>query len=62
MIHYGKEPQSGDLNIIVPPGEVKEIYELINSTTLLQRRTFYGLKAYIEDNYKEQLTAKPSKQ
>ena len=58
MIHYGKEPQTGDLNIIVPPDEVKEIYELINSTTLLQRRTFYRLKAYIEDNYKEQLTKK----
>ena len=58
MIHYGKEPQTGDLNIIVPPGEVKEIYELINSTNLLQRRTFYGLKAYIEDEYKEQLTKK----
>lgn len=55
MIHYGKEPQTGDLNIIVPPAEVKEIYELINSTTLLQRRTFYGLKAYIEDNYREKL-------
>lgn len=58
MIHYGKEPKTGDLNIIVPPDEVKEIYELINSTTLLQRRTFYGLKAYIEDNYKEQITKK----
>ena len=58
MIHYGKEPQTVDLNIIVPPDEVKEIYELINSTTLLQRRTFYGLKAYIEDNYKEQITKK----
>jgi hypothetical protein len=58
MIHYGKEPQTGDLNIIVSLDEVKEIYELINSTTLLQRRTFYGLKAYIEDNYKEQITKK----
>ena len=62
MIHYGKEPKNGALQIIVPPDEVKEIYELINSTTLLQRSTFYGLKAYIEDEYKEQLTAKPSKQ
>ena len=58
MIHYGKEPQSGDLNIIVSPDEVKEVYELINSTTLLQRRTFYGLKAYIEDEYKEQISKK----
>ena len=58
MIHYGKEPKNGGLHIIVPPDEVKEIYELINSTTLLQRRTFYGLKAYIEDNYKEQITKK----
>ena len=62
MIHYGKEPKTGNLNIIVSPDEVKEIYELINSADLLQRRTFYGLKAYIEDEYKEQLTAKPSKQ
>jgi len=58
MIHYGKEPQTGDLNIIVPPDEVSEVYKLINSTTLLQRRTFYGLKAYIEDEYKEQISKK----
>ena len=58
MVHYGKEPQTGDLSIIVSPDEVKEIYELINSTTLLQRRTFYGLKAYIEDEYKPQITKK----
>lgn len=49
MIHYGKEPKNGDLHIIVSPDEVSEVYELFNSASLLQRRTFYGLKAYIEE-------------
>ena len=58
MIHYGKEPKNGDLHIIVPPCEISEIHELINSASLLQRRTFYGLKAYIEDEYKPQIIKK----
>lgn len=58
MIHYGKEPKNGDLHIIVSPDEVSEVYELINSASQLQRRTFYGLKAYIEDEYKPQITKK----
>ncbi len=50
MIHYGKTPD-GELLIRVSPDDVNEIYAIINQATLLQRRTFYRLKAYIEDNY-----------
>lgn len=60
MVHYGKEP-SGELLIRLSPDEVSEVYQVLMTAGLLQRRTFYGLKQYIEDEYKEQLTAKPSK-
>lgn len=46
MIHYGKSPE-GNLHIIISPDEVKEIYEIIQSAGLQQRRTFNGLKEYI---------------
>lgn len=54
MVHYGKNSQ-GELEIHLPAEEVTELYELIRSANLLQRRTFYGLKAYIEENYPETL-------
>lgn len=46
MIHYGKEP-SGDLWIRVPAEDVGELYELLESAGLIQRRTFNGLKEYL---------------
>ena len=57
MVHYGKEP-TGELLIRVSSDEVNDVYQTLLGVGLLQRRTFYGLKAYIEDNYKEQITKK----
>ena len=57
MIHYGKEP-TGELLIRVSADEVKEVCDVLMSAGLQQRRTFYGLKRYIEDEYREQLAAK----
>lgn len=54
MVHYGKEP-TGELLIRVSSDEVNDVYQTLLGAGLLQRRTFYGLKAYIEDNYKEQI-------
>lgn len=54
MIHYGKEP-SGDLEIRVSADDVGEIYSLLESACLLQRRTFNGLKEYISKNYANEL-------
>ena len=50
MIHYGKAP-SGDLEIRVSPEDVGEVYEVLMSAGLMQRRVFYGLKKYIEANF-----------
>jgi len=54
MVHYGKEP-SGELLIRLSPDEVSEAYQVLMTAGLLQRRTFYGLKQYIEENYSEQI-------
>lgn len=53
MIHYGKAP-SGDLEIRVSPEDVGEVYEVLMSAGLMQRRgEFHGLKKYIEENFPE---------
>lgn len=54
MIHYGKEP-SGDLNIRVSAEDVGEVFEMLQSAGLLQRRTFNGLQSYLKENFKEEL-------
>lgn len=54
MVHYGKEP-TGELLIRLSPDEVKEVYQMLLSAQLPQRRAFYGLKQYIEENFREQI-------
>lgn len=54
MVHFGREPE-GELLIRVSPDDVGEVYGLLNSAGLLQRRVFDGLKGYIADNYREEL-------
>ena len=54
MIHFGKEP-SGDLGIRVSVDDVGEVYGLLESACLQQRRTFNGLKEYISKNYADEL-------
>ena len=54
MVHYGKEPE-GELLIRVSPDDVGEVYGLLESAGLLQRRVFDGLKAYIAENYRDEL-------
>ena len=54
MIHFGKEP-SGDLNIRISAEDVGEVYEALESTGLLQRRTFDGLKRYIGEQFADEL-------
>lgn len=57
MIHYGKTPQ-GELQLMLTGEDVAHLHTMITGTGLEQRRVFYGLKAYIEDEYKDQLTKK----
>ena len=54
MIHYGKEP-SGDLEIKVSAEDVGEIFEVLQSAGLLQRRTFNGLQDYLKKNFQAEL-------
>ena len=54
MIHYGKEP-SGDLSIRVSAEDVGEVYEVLQTAGLLQRRTFSGLQDYLTKNFKQEL-------
>ena len=54
MIHYGKEP-SGDLSIRVSAEDVGEVYEVLQSAGLLQRRVFNGLQSYLKENFKAEL-------
>lgn len=54
MINYGKH-LDGDLEIRIPANEVAELWRVIDTAALQQRRTFYGLRAYIEENYNDEL-------
>ena len=56
MIHYGKTP-SGDLEIKVSADNVGEVHNMLYSSGLLQRRTFHGLKAYIDEHFKADMDA-----
>ena len=55
MIHFGKAPQTGDLEIRISPDEVGEAYETLQSAGLLQRRAFDSMKRYIEQEYQPEL-------
>jgi len=54
MIHFGKNPQ-GELELKATDGDVAEVYALICQADLRQRRTFYALKHYIEENFKDSI-------
>ena len=54
MIHYGKS-LDGDLQIIVNEEHIEALRQVILSASLEQRRIFYGLKHYIEENFQENI-------
>jgi len=54
MIHYGKTPD-GDLEFRVSADDVGEVFSLLDSTGLLQRRTFDDLKTYIKEQFADEL-------
>lgn len=54
MIHYGKTPQ-GDLELMISAENVGEVFSLLESASLLQRRTFDGLKEYIGREFQDEL-------
>lgn len=54
MIHYGKTIQ-GDLEIRTSAEDVGEVYSVLESAGLLQRRVFSGLKRYINEQFADEL-------
>ena len=55
MVHFGKT-QPDELQIIVTGQNIESLRRMIVSSSLMERRTFYGLKEYIETEYKDVIT------
>lgn len=55
MIHYWKTPQ-GKLQLMLTGEDIAHLHTMITGAGIEQRRVFYGLKTYIEDYYKPQIT------
>ena len=51
MVHFGKT-QDDELQIIVTGQNIESLRRMIISSSLIERRTFYGLKEYIETEFK----------
>ena len=51
MVHFGKK-QDDELQIIVTGQDIESLRRMIVSSSLMERRTFYGLKEYIETEFK----------
>ena len=57
MVHFGKT-QDDELQIIVTGQDIESLRRMIVSSSPMERRTFYGLKEYIETEYKDIITKK----
>jgi len=55
MVHFRKT-QDNELQIIVTGQDIESLRRMIVSSSLMERRTFYGLKEYIETEYKDIIT------
>ena len=52
MVHFGKT-QDDELQIIVTGQDIEALRRMIVSSSLMERRTFYGLKEYVETEFKD---------
>ena len=57
MVHFGKT-QDDELQIIVTGQDIESLRRIIVSSSPMERRTFYGLKEYIETEYKDIIVKK----
>lgn len=55
MVHFGKT-QDAELQIIVTGQDIEALRRMIVSSSLMERRTFYGLKEYMETEFKDIIT------
>ena len=51
MVHFGKT-RPDELQIIVSGEDIESLRQLILGSSLMERRKFFGLKQYIEENFK----------
>ena len=56
MLHYGRTPQ-GELELRATGHDIAALYRMLLAAPLQERRTFYGLKAMIEEQFRDALTA-----
>jgi len=59
MVHFGKT-QDDELQIIVTGQDIELLGRMIVSSSLMERYTFYGLKEYIETEYKDTIIKQTS--
>ena len=57
MIHYGKNPD-GDLEIRVTGDDIPAMKRVIDAAPLEERRVFFNLKNYVEQEFKDALKKK----
>ena len=53
MVHYGKT-QPDELHIIVTGQDIEALRRTILSANLTERRIFFGLRKYIEENFNKE--------
>ena len=51
MVHFGKTQQDELQIIVTGKDDIESLRQMILSSSLQERRAFYGLKQYIEDNF-----------
>ena len=58
MVHYGKtnygKRQTDELQIIVSDDDIESLRQMILTASLQERRKFFGLRKYIEENFNKE--------
>ncbi len=57
-IFIDQEATTGDFIMRMPKHALSDLYEMIKSAPLVQRRTFFQVKKHLEDNYRELIIKK----
>lgn len=54
MLHFGKKP-TGELEMMVSGGDIRDMYEALDASGLLSRRAFDKLKRYMEQEFSAEI-------
>ena len=55
-IFIDREPGTGDFLMRLPEEALADLYEMIKTAPLAQRRTFFTVRQHLEQNYPELIT------